>query len=192
MTVFKIGVVTGSIRQGRLCPKIVQYIVKLIESNTWQKDFALYTIDLKEWDLPLSTESTIPAMIKRSDDYEHECTRNWSKEIYNYDAFIFVTPQYNWGYPAALKNALDYLYNEWANKPAMIVSYGSHGGSKCNSQLEQVLTGLGMVVSRSNPEIPFPTRKQILEGVPENFNFDDIAGIRNHILLSTEELISNL
>jgi NAD(P)H-dependent FMN reductase len=57
---------------------------------------------------------------------------------------VFVTPQYNWGYPAPLKNAIDHLYKEWHGKPAMIVSYGHHGGGKCASQLNQVLKGVHM------------------------------------------------
>ena len=57
---------------------------------------------------------------------------------------MYVTPQYNWGYPAPLKNALDHLYGEWAGKPAMIVTYGGHGGGRCAEQLLQVLQGLKM------------------------------------------------
>jgi len=57
---------------------------------------------------------------------------------------VFVTPQYNWGYPAALKNALDHLYLEWAGKPALIVAYGGHGGTRCAAQLSQVCEGLRM------------------------------------------------
>ncbi|KAJ6585596.1 NADPH-dependent FMN reductase-like protein, partial [Mycena capillaripes] len=58
--------------------------------------------------------------------------------------FIFLTPQYNWGYPAALKLALDALYFEWTNKPVLVLSYGNRGGGKSAAQLRQVLDGLHM------------------------------------------------
>lgn len=70
--------------------------------------------------------------------------------------FVFVTPQYNWGYPAALKNALDHLYAEWAGKPAVIVSYGGHGGVRCAEQLRQVLTGLKMKPVATMPALTLP------------------------------------
>lgn len=192
MTVFKIGVIIGSTRDGRVCPKVAEYVTNVINSVKWDKSFTLSAIDLGEWNLPLFTDAVIPATIKKSEDYEHEYSRKWSREICRYDAFIFVAPQYNWGYPAVLKNALDYLFNEWANKPAMIVSYGGHGGSKCSTQLKEVLTGLDMKVSENPAEIPFPTRKQIFEGVSDDFNFDDLSGVRESILLSSEQLVRSL
>ena len=95
-------------------------------------------IDLKAWPLPMDDELDVPAR----GEYVCEHTRLWSRKIADADAFVFVTPQYNWGYPAPLKNALDHLYNEWSGKPAMIVTYGGHGGDKCAPQLRQVLNGL--------------------------------------------------
>ncbi len=59
-------------------------------------------------------------------------------------AIVIVTPQYNWGYPAPLKNALDHLYQKWTGKPLVIVTYGGHGGNKCAAQLRQVAAGLHM------------------------------------------------
>ncbi len=69
---------------------------------------------------------------------------------------MFVTPQYNWGYPAALKNAIDHLYREWADKPAVIVSYGGHGGGKCGAQLREVLAGLKLRTVATCPELTLP------------------------------------
>ncbi|EIN10389.1 NADPH-dependent FMN reductase, partial [Punctularia strigosozonata HHB-11173 SS5] len=71
--------------------------------------------------------------------------RQWSEFVTSTDAFIVVTPQYNWGYPGDLKTMFDHLYNEWKGKPIMLVTYGGHGGARCNSQLRQVFEGgLGM------------------------------------------------
>ena len=97
-------------------------------------------VDLKDWPLPMDAEPGVPAL----GVYEHESTRAWSAKVAGANGFVFVTPQYNWGYPAPLKNALDHLYDEWAGKPALIVTYGGHTGDKCARQLRQVLHGLKM------------------------------------------------
>lgn len=97
-------------------------------------------VDLKDWPLPMDDETGVPAI----HDYAFEHTNAWSRKVSESDAFVFVTPQYNWGYPAPLKNALDHLYKEWSGKPAVIATYGSHGGGKCALQLRQVLKGLKM------------------------------------------------
>ena len=97
-------------------------------------------VDLRDWPLPMDAEPGVPAL----GTYAHEPTRAWSKKVADAKGFVFVTPQYNWGYPAPLKNALDHLYEEWAGKPAAIVTYGGHGGEKCARQLRQVLKGLNM------------------------------------------------
>ena len=110
--------------------------VAQVGRDTIAADFEV--IDLKDWSLPMDDEPGIPAL----GQYECEHTRAWSRKISEANAFVFVTPQYNWGYPAALKNALDHLYKEWAGKPAVIVTYGGHGGKKCARQLRQVMKGL--------------------------------------------------
>jgi NAD(P)H-dependent FMN reductase len=86
-------------------------------------------------------------------EYEHEHTRNWSRLVTGYDGFVFVFPQYNWGYPAPLKNALDFLYYEWHDKPATSVTYGTRGGNKGAAQLAGVLEGLHMRPLRDRLEI---------------------------------------
>lgn len=85
--------------------------------------------------------------------YEYEHTVRWSQLVRSYDGFVFVFPQYNWGYPAVLKNALDFLYHEWANKPAALVTYGSRGGGLAATQLRQVLQGLHMRSTETDIEL---------------------------------------
>ncbi|HUB84883.1 MAG TPA: NAD(P)H-dependent oxidoreductase, partial [Rhizomicrobium sp.] len=75
-----------------------------------------------------------------------------------------VTPQYNWGYPAPLKNALDHLFDEWKNKPLLLITYGGHGGGKCAKQLRSVAKGLHMKTVWTSPALVL-TRAQIL-GAP--------------------------
>jgi NAD(P)H-dependent FMN reductase len=133
-----IGVIIGSTRPGRIGDKITQW---MIQSITTQHNLNFELIDLAEWDLPLFNEPEIPA---KGSIYGNEKTKLWSEKIKSKQGFIFVTPQYNWGYPAALKNAVDYLFHEWTTKPAIIASYAYRGGGKAADQFRQVLHGLHM------------------------------------------------
>jgi NAD(P)H-dependent FMN reductase len=156
----KIGIIICSTRTPRVCPQITQFVLDTIQSTKHQ-DTTIPTpdiIDLAEWNLPLFDESSIPSQIKDPSQYDHDHTRAWSTEITRYHAFIFVVPQYNWGYPAVIKNAIDYLYHEWSGKPAFVVSYGGHGGGKCNRQLREVLRGVRMEIIERNVELAFPGR----------------------------------
>ena len=74
---------------------------------------------------------------------------------------MFVTPQYNWGYPAILKNAIDYLFHEWKGKGAMVVSYGGHGGEKAAVQLKGVLMGVRMRVVECMPGLQLKGRETL-------------------------------
>lgn len=103
--------------------------------------FEVTTLDLAEVALPLFDEPHPPRMRR----YVGRHTQQWSETVDRLDAFIIVTPEYNHGYPAALKNALDYLYHEWVAKPVAFVAYGgASGGSFCVEQLRQVVDTIGM------------------------------------------------
>ncbi len=97
--------------------------------------------------------------------YTQPHTRAWSDKIKSADAVIFVTPQFNWGYPAVLKNAIDHLYHEWRDKPAAFVTYGGHGGARCAKQLRQVAASVGMRVVVTAPAIRL-SDAVIREGAP--------------------------
>lgn len=133
----RVLVIIGSVRARRICPQIAEWVAEVGREVV---DAQFEVVDLKDWPLPMGDEPGIPAI----DDYISELTRAWSQKVEAADAFVFVTPQYNWGYPAPLKNALDHLYREWARKTALIITYGGHGGGKCGRQLKQVLKGLKM------------------------------------------------
>ncbi|HTW33805.1 MAG TPA: NADPH-dependent FMN reductase [Rhizomicrobium sp.] len=137
----KILVIIGSTRARRICPQVAEWVAK-VGRETIAGEFEI--VDLKDWPLPMDDEPGIPAGVSASNDYAFEHTRAWSRKIAEANAVVFVSPQYNWGYPAPLKNALDHLYVEWSGKPAMIVTYGTRGGGKCARQLRQVLHGLHM------------------------------------------------
>jgi NAD(P)H-dependent FMN reductase len=121
-------VIMGSTRASRLCPAITAWVTGIARATTAQN---YEIIDLSDWNLPMDDEPGIPAR----GSYTQKHTIAWAEKIAGGDGFVFVTPQYNWGYPAALKNAIDHLYAEWRGKPAVIVTYGGHGGGKCAAQL---------------------------------------------------------
>ncbi|KAF4290227.1 hypothetical protein CNMCM8686_001399 [Aspergillus fumigatus] len=156
MSTASIGVIVGSQRVPRSGLQITQFVLKTIQKAYPTANLRL--IDLATWNLPLYNEPGIPSFLNSPEEYTHELTRKWSEEIASHAAFIFVTPQYNWGYPASIKNAIDYLYHEWKGKPGMIVSYGGRGGGKAAQQLHQVLQGLGMQPVEPLVALTFPTQ----------------------------------
>ena len=131
-------VILGSTRKGRICAKVGAWVAEIGRETTGD---IFEVVDLRDWPLPMDDEPGIPAA---GGDYANAHTQAWGRKVSQAGAIVFVTPQYNWGYPAPLKNALDHLYREWRDKPAVIVTYGSHGGGKCAQQLRQVVEGLNM------------------------------------------------
>ncbi|CDM33654.1 hypothetical protein DTO013E5_1434 [Penicillium roqueforti] len=165
----RVAIVTSSTRSPRLNPTITQYVYDVLISDptiptnhskatdTDPRHITFEILDLAKQSLPLYDESVIPAGLPAEDPTPHYSkahTRAWSAVVRQYDAFIFVTPQYNWSIPASLKNALDYLYFEWKGKPAGIVSYGGRGGGKAADHLRGILTGLHMRVVGTAPALP--------------------------------------
>jgi NAD(P)H-dependent FMN reductase len=130
-------VIAGSLRPQRIALRIAEWVAEIGRETM---NAAVEVVDLKAWPLPMDDEPGVPA----AGVYEHEHTRAWSRKIAGGGAFVFVTPQYNWGYPAPLKNALDFLYREWHGKPATSVTYGTRGGGKAADQIHQVFEGLHM------------------------------------------------
>ena len=135
----RIAVVIGSTRPARICADIAGWACDAIGEDS---ELSYELLDLAKVNLPFLDEPLKAAL----GDYKHEHTRAWSETVRSYDGFLFVFPQYNWGYPAVLKNALDYLYQEWHDKPASFLTYGTRGGSKAAEQFIGVLHGLHMRV----------------------------------------------
>jgi len=138
--------------------------------------FTVELIDLKQVDLPLLDEPHHPRLQK----YEHEHTRQWSDRIQRTDAFVFVTPEYNYGPSPALLNALDYLYKEWNYKAAGFVSYGGmSGGLRAVQITKQVLTTLKIVPLVEAVAVPF-FAKRIEHNI---FKSDDVLDTSATIML---------
>ena len=133
-----IKIILGSNRPTRFAHQPGEWLMGLAQQITGA-EFEL--IDLADVNLPFLNES-VPALQAQ---YEHEHTKAWSKVIAEADGFVFVTAEYNHGYTALLKNALDYLYHEWNHKPVAFLSYGAAaGGARAVEQLREVVGHLGM------------------------------------------------
>ncbi|MCA0437692.1 MAG: NAD(P)H-dependent oxidoreductase [Actinobacteria bacterium] len=126
-----IGVLVGSTRPVRVGRQLADQIAELARLRS---EAEIVVIDLAEVALPWLDEPKMPAR----GDYEHAHTRAWARTVAGLDAVIVVSPQYNGGYPAPLKNAIDSLYAEWRRKPVLLVTYGYHGGTSAAAQLETV------------------------------------------------------
>jgi NAD(P)H-dependent FMN reductase len=114
--------------------------------------FEIEVIDLAEVNLPFFDEPKHP----RLGDFVHQHTKDWSVTVSRADAFVFVTPEYNYGYNAVVKNAIDFLHHEWRDKAVGFVSYGGvAAGTRAVQQLKQVLTTLRMVPIFDSVNIPF-------------------------------------
>ncbi|WP_320669826.1 NADPH-dependent FMN reductase [Patulibacter defluvii] len=129
----QVAVIVGSTRPGRYGVEVARWVAAHAAARDGA---AVETVDLADHDLPLLDEPT-PALWGR---YEHPHTTAWAREIARHDAFVFVTPEYNHSIPGALKNAIDFLYEEWADKAAGFVSYGADaGGARAVEHLRSVL-----------------------------------------------------
>ncbi|WP_374947481.1 NADPH-dependent FMN reductase [Agreia sp.] len=146
-------IITASTRPGRIGPAFAEWFTRVAEEHG---GFAVEPIDLAEVALPFFDEPKHPKLR----EYEHQHTKDWSATIERADAFVFVTPEYNYGYSAVLKNALDFLGHEWADKAVSFVSYGGIGaGTRAVQQLKQVVTTLRMVPIFESVNISFAASK---------------------------------
>lgn len=151
-------IVTGSVRPERVGGAVADWVRSVAASDD---RFEVDPVDLRELALPFMDEVAHPR--KRS--YTQPHTIRWSERVDRADAFLFVTPEYNYSYAPALKNALDFLMHEWWRKPVGIVSYGGlSGGTRGVVALRPVLQALGLVSTGSNVEIPYVAR-QVSDGV---------------------------
>lgn len=128
----KIGIIIGSTRPGRAGEGVAKWVYEMSKARS---DAEFELVDIKDYELPLLDEPE-PAAAQR---YSKEHTKKWSAKIAEFDGYIFVTPEYNHSTSAALKNALDFLYNEWTNKAAGFVSYGAIGGARAVEALRPIM-----------------------------------------------------
>lgn len=147
----KVKVIMGSTREGRNGGKVGEYIQSVAATEAdWEVEY----LDLKTLDLPMYADAVSPSFRETLDGLPEEI-KEWSRKIEEADAYVIVTPEYNHGYPAPLKNAIDWLFKEWNRKPVAFVSYGALlAGGRAVEQLRQVVAELHMTSIRA--QVLFP------------------------------------
>jgi NAD(P)H-dependent FMN reductase len=146
----RIGILVGSTRPGRKAPEVARWVLDVASTRG---DGHYGIVDVADHALPLLDEPVPPSQGL----YAREHTLQWSRRIARYDGYIIVTPEYNHGVPAALKNALDYLYREWNNKAVGFVGYGTAGGVRAVEQLRQVAGELQLADVRASVALHLAT-----------------------------------
>lgn len=151
-------IITVSTRDARKGPAVSSWFERQAREHG---RFAIEPIDLRAIDLPMFDEPEHPRFRK----YHHEHTKAWSAIVDRADAYVFVMPEYNYSMPPSLVNALDYVSQEWAYKPAAFVSYGGvSGGLRAVQMAKQTITALRMMPILEAVSFPFFTRSFDAEG----------------------------
>jgi len=148
-----ISVIVGSTREGRFSEKPAQWILQHLKRRAGV-DARL--LDLRDFPMPFFDQPLTPAMPGRA-AFEHDVVQKWTAAIAHTDGFVFVTPEYNYGPAAVLKNAIDWVYPEWHRKAACFVSYGSAMGARAVQQLRETMIELQIAPIRSSVHIPVAT-----------------------------------
>jgi NAD(P)H-dependent FMN reductase len=148
-----IAVIVGSTREGRFSEKPAKWIFQHLSKR---KAVEARLLDLRDFPMPFFDQAATPAMPGRP-PYKQEIVQRWTSAIAQSDGFIFVTPEYNYGTSAVLKNAIDWVYPEWNRKAAGFVSYGSAMGARGVQQLRETLIEVQVAPIRSSVHIPVAT-----------------------------------
>jgi len=148
--VIRIAIIVGSTRPGRKAEAVANWVYDIASKRT---DAEFEVVDILDFNLPLLDEPMSPAR----GEYTQPHTKAWSAKIDSFDAFVFVTPEYNHGPSGALKNAIDFLYREWNNKAAAFVSYGGAGGTRAVEQLRMVMGELQVADVRAHVALSLAT-----------------------------------
>ena len=147
----RVKLILGSTRQGRFGEKPANWLYNEIKRD-WSDSIDIELLDLRDYQMPFFDDPIPPSQHKG--EYKNQAVGKWAEKIRESDAFIIVTPEYNHGYPGALKNAMDWIYKEWNNKPVGFVSYGSALGARAIEQMRSVAVALQMAPIRNALHIP--------------------------------------
>lgn len=146
----RVAVVTGSTRPGRKNEAVARWVYMNAKER---KDAEFELVDIAEYGLPLLDEPESPFLGK----YTKPHTRKWAEKVASFDAYVFVTPEYNHSTSGALKNAIDYLFREWNNKAAGFVSYGTAGGALAVEHLRAILAEVMVATVRAHVKLSLYT-----------------------------------
>jgi NAD(P)H-dependent FMN reductase len=179
----RLGVVIASTREGRIGAPVAGWFIERARAHA---GFAVELVDLKAVNLPVLSEPNHPRLKK----YTQETTHAWSATVESLDAFVFVSPEYNYGTPPALVNALDHLYGEWNYKAAGLVTYGGiSGGLRAAQMTKLLLTTFKVVPIVEAVTIPF-VAKHVADGVftPDETHDKSAKGMLDELVRWTSAL----
>lgn len=143
----KIGIIIGSVREGRKGAKVAEWV----EKSAADRDADYTLIDLAEFDVPVLDWAKVPGAAKKQ--YEDEKVKAWSAAVDACDGYVFVTPEYNHSVPGGLKNAVDWLGPEWTGKALGLVSYGAESGVRAVEHWRQIMANFSMMVVRGQVSV---------------------------------------
>jgi NAD(P)H-dependent FMN reductase len=176
----KIAILVGSTRPGRKGTKVAQWV----HERASQRDDADFEIvELADYGLPLLCEAVVPGAADRQ--YETPQTQVWSQKVDEFDGFVWVTPEYNHGVPAAMKNALDLLYPEWNHKAVGFVSYGANDGIRAVEHWRSIVANVLMVDVRA--QLAFSTFSEWdgAEFTPQERREGELTNMLNQLVAMT-------
>ncbi|WP_116811529.1 NADPH-dependent FMN reductase [Steroidobacter cummioxidans] len=145
-----ISVIVGSVRQGRFAEKPAHWILDHLKKR---EGIDARLLDLAEYPMPFFDAPVPPAMPGRP-AYGNEVVQRWTRAIAASDGFIMVSPEYNHAPSAVLKNAIDWVFPEWARKAVTFIGYGSVGGARAIEQLREIAVEMQLAPIRSAVHIP--------------------------------------
>lgn len=183
MSSLKIKIVVGSTRANRFSEKPAEWILGIAKQRA---DLDVELLDLRDYPLPFFQEAVPPGAAK--DSYTDPAIVKWRDKVKDADGFIICTPEYNHGYPAVLKNALDYTYYAWGRKPVAFVSWGGAGGTRSVEQLRLVAVELDMVPLRWAVHIYNPWFIKDVSEIDTDQNKHGAAALLDHLTWWTTAL----
>jgi NAD(P)H-dependent FMN reductase len=176
MSTLKIKVIVGSSRANRFSEKPAHWIYTEAQKRT---DLDVELLDLRDYPLPFFEEAMPPGLAK--DGYTNPAVVKWRDKIREADGFIICSPEYNHGYPAVLKNALDYVYYAWSRKAVAFVSWGGAGGTRGVEQLRLVAIELDMAPIRFAVHIPNPWFIKDVSEIATDANQQSAKALLDHL-----------
>lgn len=157
----KVKIILGSTRPNRFSEMPGAWLMGELSKRP---DVEPELLDLRDYPMPFFDEAETPSY--KTKPYAHEAVARWTAKIAEADGFIVVAPEYNHGYPAVLKNSLDYVYQEWNKKPVGFVTYGSALGARTVEQLRLVAIELQMAPIRNALHMPYDVVMAVGKGTP--------------------------
>ena len=182
--IMKIGIISGSVREGNNAAAVSQWILDFA-NNRNDEGVEYELVSLADYDLPL-LGAKLP--IERQ-EAAGAAIQAWSEKIASFDGYVFVTPEYNHAVGGALKNAIDFLKPEVANKAAALVGYGSLGGARAHENLRVILGELSVATVRTTTNFSLMTDFENMSVFkPNDYNKVNAEGMFNDLLLWTKAL----